>query len=57
MKNLSLLAKALDVPEPERILPSLEALEAVFRPLEKTIPHDVEPAISLRSLCAEDMEA
>ena len=38
-------ASGLDIPDMERITPALDALEAVFRPLAKAIPHDVEPAV------------
>lgn len=30
----------------DRIAPALDDLDTKFRPLAKTIPHDVEPAIS-----------
>jgi hypothetical protein len=42
----------LDIPAMERIIPALDALEAAFRPLVKTIPYDVEPALIFRA--AED---
>lgn len=32
-------------PDMERLVESLNALEAAFRPLVKAIPHDAEPAI------------
>ena len=38
-------AAGVEIPDIERILPSLDALEASFRPLVKSIPHDVEPAV------------
>jgi len=50
MKNWKKIAEAsqLPIPEPDldRITPSLDALEAAFRPLTKDIPDDVEPAVS-----------
>ncbi len=50
MKNWKLIAEANDlrIPEPdlERITPALDALETAFRPLTKSIPDDVEPAVS-----------
>jgi hypothetical protein len=50
MKNWKKIAEAseLRIPEPDldRITPSLDALEATFRPLTKDIPHDVEPAVA-----------
>jgi len=47
MKQWKQIAEAsgLDIPHLERITPSLDALEAAFRPLVKKIPHDVEPAV------------
>jgi hypothetical protein len=52
MKNWKKVAEAYDLRIPdadlERIAPSLEALESAFRPLTKTIPDDVEPAITFR---------
>ena len=41
-------ASGLHIPDLARITASLDALEAAFRPLVKTIPHDVEPAIALQ---------
>jgi hypothetical protein len=32
-----------------RISPALDALEAAFRPLAGTIPHDAEPALAFRA--------
>ena len=50
MKNWKLIAEANDLrippPDLERVTPALDALEAAFRPLVKTIPDDVEPAVS-----------
>ena len=45
-------SSGLGIPDLERIVPALDALEAAFRPLVKTIPHDVEPAPMFRA--AED---
>jgi len=42
--NWTKLAEARGVPQPERFLPSLETLDAVFRPLISTIPFETEPA-------------
>ncbi|MGH9658158.1 MAG: hypothetical protein ACRD96_06415 [Bryobacteraceae bacterium] len=36
--------RRIEIPQMERIRASLDALEAAFRPLVATIPHDVEPA-------------
>jgi hypothetical protein len=48
MKNWKLLAAAqnLEIPDPDlaRIIPSLDALEAAFRPLVANIPPHIEPA-------------
>jgi len=50
MKNWKKVAEASEllIPEPDldRITAPLEALETAFRPLTKTIPDDVEPAVS-----------
>jgi len=50
MKDWRTLATAqgLDIPseELERVAPVLEALEAAFRPLVKSIPIDIEPAVT-----------
>jgi hypothetical protein len=45
----------LNIPETDldKIAPSLDTLEAAFRPLVKTIPHDVEPAVTF-SIPLED---
>jgi hypothetical protein len=52
MKNWKKIAEAHDLRIPDadldRIAPSLDALEAAFRPLAKTIPDDIEPAITFR---------
>ena len=47
MKDWKKIAEGngLDIPALERIIASLDGLEAAFRPLVDTIPHDVEPAI------------
>ena len=54
MKNWKQIASATAaaIPEPDlaRISPSLDSLEAAFRPLTRQIPHDVEPAIIFRPL-------
>ena len=47
-------AGGLHIPDIERIVPPLDALEAAFRPLVKAIPHDVEPALIFRAP-AEDL--
>jgi len=51
MKNWKQMAEAagLAIPDIERIKPALDGLEAAFRPLVKTIPHDVEPALIFRA--------
>ena len=51
MKNWKQMAEAagLSIPDIERIAPALDGLEAAFRPLVKTIPHDVEPALIFRA--------
>ena len=56
MKNWKLMAEAggLHIPDIERIVPPLDALEAAFRPLVKAIPHDVEPALTFRA-ATEDL--
>jgi len=49
MKNWKLLAAAqnLEIPDSDlaRIIPALDALEAVFRPLAANIPPQIEPAV------------
>ena len=54
MKNWKKVAEAYDLRIPdsdlERITPSLDGLESAFRPLTRTIPDDVEPAITFRIL-------
>jgi hypothetical protein len=54
MKNWKQIASgtAAAIPEPDldRISPSLDAIEAAFRPLTKQIPPDVEPALIFRPL-------
>jgi hypothetical protein len=56
MKNWKQMAESggLNIPDVERIVPPLDALEAAFRPLVKGIPHDVEPALIFRA-AAEDL--
>ncbi|HZT30016.1 MAG TPA: hypothetical protein VFA33_09045 [Bryobacteraceae bacterium] len=41
----------LNIPEPDldRIVPALDGLEAVFRPLAAKLPADVEPAVIFRA--------
>ena len=50
MKNWKKIADGtnLGIPESdlERIAPALDALESTFRPLARTIPDDVEPAVT-----------
>jgi len=49
-------AASLAIPDMERIIPALDALEAAFRPLVKTIPHDAEPAIIFHAAEEEGSE-
>jgi hypothetical protein len=51
MKNWKQMAESagFDIPDVDRLTPALDALEAAFRPLVKTIPHDVEPALAFRA--------
>jgi len=42
-------AAGLDIPDVERIAPSLDTLEAAFRPLVEAIPHDAGPALLFRA--------
>ena len=48
MRNWKQIAAALapDIPEADlaRVIPALDALEAVFRPLMHRAPHETEPA-------------
>ena len=55
MKNWKQMAEAagLGIPDVDRIAPALDGLDAAFRPLLKTIPHDVEPALVFRALAEE----
>jgi hypothetical protein len=50
MKDWKKIAQAhnLSIPDADldRILPSLDQLEAAFRPLAGGVPHEVEPAIT-----------
>jgi hypothetical protein len=52
MKDWKKIAEAsgLRIPEPEmsRMAGALDGLESAFRPLAKSIPHDVEPAVIFR---------
>ena len=49
MKNWKLIASGLNLGIPEedleKILPTMDALEASFRPLVADIPHETEPAV------------
>jgi hypothetical protein len=47
MKDWKRMAETagLEIPDVERLAPSLDALEAVFRPLVEAIPHDAEPPL------------
>ena len=51
MTDWKLVARALDAGISEKDLAgmasALEALEEVFRPLVKSIPHEIEPAVKL----------
>lgn len=51
-KNWKLIAAglSLDVPESdlEKLQLALDGLEAAFRPLVETIPHEIEPAIGFQ---------
>ena len=47
-------AAGLGIPDMERITPALDGLEKAFRPLVKTISHDVQPALIFRA-AAEDL--
>jgi len=51
MKQWKEIARGLglNVPDFERIVPPLDGLEAAFRPLVKTIPHDAEPAVTFHA--------
>jgi hypothetical protein len=55
MKNWKLMAEAagLDIPDMDRITAPLDGLEAAFRPLVQSIPHDVEPALIFRAASEE----
>jgi hypothetical protein len=55
MKNWKIMAESagLEIPDIGRITPALDALESAFRPLVKTIPHDVEPALVFRAIADE----
>ena len=50
MKNWKKIAEGSDVRIPEsdleRIAPALDALESAFRPLARSIPDQVEPAVT-----------
>jgi hypothetical protein len=51
MKNWESIASGnglgLSPQQLEKIRPPLDALEAAFRPLVTTLPHEVEPAVTL----------
>jgi hypothetical protein len=51
MKNWKQMGAAagLETADVERIAPLLDALEAAFRPLVETIPHDADPALVFRA--------
>ena len=51
MKNWKQIAEAagLAIPDIGRITPALDALEAAFRPLPPSIPHDAEPPLTFRA--------
>jgi hypothetical protein len=49
-------AAGLEIGDFSRVVPPLESLEAAFRPLVKTIPHDAEPPLSLRVAFEESPE-
>ena len=55
MKNWKQISESsgFDIPDLDRLVPTLDALESVFRPLVKAIPYDVEPAVIFRAT-AED---
>ena len=55
MKDWKQMAESggLNVPDVDRIIPALDALETAFRPLVNSIPHDVEPALSFRAATEE----
>jgi hypothetical protein len=42
-------ASGIRIPEIERAGAALNGLEAAFRPLARSIPYDVEPAITFRA--------
>ena len=51
MKNWKQISESsgFHIPDMDRIVPTLDALEAAFRPLVKAIPYDVEPAVVFRA--------
>ena len=53
MKDWKKIADAFGLSIPpqdlERILPPLDGLEAAFRPLLDTLPHEVEPAVTFHA--------
>ena len=56
MKHWKQIAESAGVPEIDRVAPALDALEEVFRPLVKTIPHDVEPPMIFHAAAEEPAE-
>ena len=52
MRNWKKIAEieGFEIPEAEleRIIPVLDGLEAAFRPLVESLPHDVEPATAFQ---------
>ena len=61
MKNWKKIAEieGFDIPESElgRMTPVLDGLEAAFRPLVASIPHDVEPATAFQAAPEETGES
>jgi hypothetical protein len=51
MKDWKQMSEAarLGIPDIGRITPALDGLEAAFRPLSGTIPHDAESALAFRA--------
>ena len=58
MKNWKQISDSsgFNIPDLDRIVPTLDALEAAFRPLVKAIPYDVEPAVIFRSTADDSAE-
>ena len=59
MKHWKQIAESagMAIPDMDRITPALDALEAAFRPLLKSIPHDAEPPLGFRTSAEEPPEA